>query len=81
MVPIEDFVNKPFKVLIGTDHGGFEIKQNLVSHLQSKGVDVEDLGPYAHDPADDYPDFANAVAGRQQGWLRFAVGCLRCAFE
>ncbi len=64
MVPIEDFVNKPFKVLIGTDHGGFEIKKNLVSHLQRKGVDVEDLGPYAHDPADDYPDFANAVAGR-----------------
>ncbi|MFM1548095.1 MAG: serine hydroxymethyltransferase [Lentisphaeria bacterium] len=61
---IEDFVGKPFTVLIATDHGGFELKQELTEYLRASGVDYEDLGPHEHDPADDYPDYASVLAQR-----------------
>jgi glycine hydroxymethyltransferase len=59
-----DFVGKPFTVLLGTDHGGFELKQQLATHLQGKGIPFEDIGPHEHDPADDYPDYASILAER-----------------
>ena len=61
---IEDFVGKPFTVLIATDHGGFELKQQLTEHLRANCVDYEDLGPHEHDPTDDYPDYASVLAQR-----------------
>ena len=61
---IEDFVGKPFTVLVATDHGGFELKQQLTEHLRANCVDYEDLGPHEHDPADDYPDYASVLAQR-----------------
>jgi len=54
------------RIAIAADHGGFEFKQRLTSHLESRGHEVIDFGPEAFDPADDYPDFgipaARAVA-------------------
>ncbi|MCA9319677.1 MAG: ribose 5-phosphate isomerase B [Planctomycetes bacterium] len=49
-------------VAIASDHGGFEMKQALVSFLRDQaGIECEDLG--CHGPeAVDYPDFAAAVA-------------------
>jgi ribose 5-phosphate isomerase B len=51
---------------IATDHGGFGLKMQLVSRLQSAGHAVEDFGAYHLIPDDDYPDFiiplAQAVA-------------------
>lgn len=49
------------KVFIAADHGGFELKSQLVAQLKSE-FDVEDLGANEHDPKDDYPQFAFAVA-------------------
>ena len=53
-------------IYIASDHAGFELKNALCRHLAASGRDVEDLGPYAYDPEDDYPDFilpaAEAVA-------------------
>lgn len=49
------------KIAIGSDHGGFEMKESLKAALAEKGVTVEDLGCHSKDPA-DYPDFAKAVA-------------------
>lgn len=49
-------------IFIGTDHRGFELKNQLVEYLQNKNIRVEDLGNYEHDPEDDYPDFAKKVA-------------------
>ena len=37
------------RVVIGADHGGFELKQVLVTFLKSRGVDVLDVG--THDTA------------------------------
>ncbi len=45
------------KVVIGSDHGGFELKEVLKKHLTEKGFDVTDVGCY--DTASvDYPDIA-----------------------
>ena len=49
------------KVALGADHGGFALKNELVKRLQGK-YEVLDLGAHELDPADDYPDFVNAVA-------------------
>lgn len=49
-------------IVIGSDHGGFTMKQVLVAWLTSRGETVEDLGPMRLDPEDDYPVIASAVA-------------------
>ena len=48
-------------IAIGADHGGFHLKQSLIEHLQSRGLNVHDCGCTSTD-AVDYPDFAHAVA-------------------
>jgi ribose 5-phosphate isomerase B len=48
-------------VAVGSDHGGFELKEILRDHLESLGFAVLDCGTDSPDPA-DYPDFALAVA-------------------
>lgn len=57
------------RVGIATDHGGFGLKEGLVSHLCAAGYEVVDFGAHADDPYDDYPDFviplAEAVAAGQ----------------
>jgi RpiB/LacA/LacB family sugar-phosphate isomerase len=50
------------KFALGADHGGFELKETLKQHLQSRGLTVSDFGAKTKDPADDYPDFALPVA-------------------
>ena len=49
-------------IAIGADHGGFSLKAELAPWLQSQGYELSDLGAYALEPTDDYPDFAEAVA-------------------
>ena len=45
------------KVAIGSDHGGFELKEVLKKHLEDKGFDVSDVGAYDTNSV-DYPDIA-----------------------
>jgi ribose 5-phosphate isomerase B len=48
-------------IVIGADHGGFELKQKVVEYLKSKpGVVVEDVGILDLFPV-DYPEIAAAV--------------------
>jgi len=47
---------------LGADHGGFELKELLKQHLQAGGLTLADCGAMTKDPADDYPDFAQAAA-------------------
>jgi ribose 5-phosphate isomerase B len=49
------------KIAIGSDHGGFELKSEVIKHLKSKDVDVEDFGTFTKDSC-DYPDIALIVA-------------------
>ncbi len=63
MKAIMDWQGKPdLKVAIGTDHGGFEIKEKLVDVLMGKGCEVIDCGPCCYDAEDDYSDFAGKVS-------------------
>ncbi len=47
-------------IAIGCDHGGFELKQVLIQHLQDKGYEVKDYGTHTPDSV-DYPMIAEAV--------------------
>lgn len=49
------------KIAIGSDHAGFELKQELITYLKSIGANVIDKGCYSAERA-DYPDFGHAVA-------------------
>lgn len=48
-------------IAIGSDHGGFELKQKVVQYLEGKGYEVKDMGCYSKDSC-DYPAFGHAVA-------------------
>ncbi len=51
------------RIVIGADHGGFEIKEVVEKALTAQGIEVEDLG--CHDTESvDYSDYAAAVASR-----------------
>jgi len=45
------------KIILGTDHAGFELKESIKKHLIEKDFVVEDKGAHSLDPDDDYPDF------------------------
>lgn len=47
-------------VVIGSDHGGYDLKAHLVSKLERQGRQVEDLGCHSSESV-DYPDFAEQV--------------------
>jgi ribose 5-phosphate isomerase B len=54
---------------IASDHGGFELKEELVAKLRTAGHAVTDFGALNLNPGDDYPDFvvplSNAVVARE----------------
>jgi len=54
-------MNTSKRIAIGADHGGFNLKTVLISHLQKTGHQVEDFGTSSNE-AVDYPVFARAVA-------------------
>ena len=49
------------KILIASDHAGFELKEKLEQALEKLGYDVDDLGP-ATDASTDYADYAHPLA-------------------
>jgi RpiB/LacA/LacB family sugar-phosphate isomerase len=48
------------RIVLGSDHAGFEMKQDLVAFVAQQGHDVVDVGTDSTAPV-DYPDFAEAV--------------------
>lgn len=49
------------KIVIGSDHAGFELKSVLLDFLKESGYEVNDHGTYSLASV-DYPDFAHKVA-------------------
>ncbi|MBI5632175.1 MAG: ribose 5-phosphate isomerase B [Nitrospirae bacterium] len=49
------------KIAIGSDHGGFHLKQEIISMLRKNRHTVINVGAHNDKPS-DYPDFALAVA-------------------
>lgn len=50
------------RLVVGGDHAGFEMKEELEAWLRATGRELEDVGAHDFEPEDDYPDFAAAVA-------------------
>ena len=50
------------RIVIGSDHAGFDQKQRLARYLAEKGLDVTDVGTGNAEDSVDYPDFALAAA-------------------
>ncbi len=59
---IKDWHGKKLTMAIGTDHGGFEMKNELTSLLSAKNITIIDAGPCCYDAEDDYPDFGVKAA-------------------
>jgi len=49
-------------IAIGSDHAGYELKEEIVKFLQEKGYEVKDFGTSSSSCSVDYPDFALTVA-------------------
>ncbi|MCH3998720.1 MAG: ribose 5-phosphate isomerase B [Lachnospiraceae bacterium] len=48
-------------IAIGSDHGGFALKEAVIKHLQERGIEYRDFGCY-DEKSVDYPKYARAVA-------------------
>lgn len=60
-------------IYIGADHRGFALKAAIAAALKADGHEVVDVGAAMLDPADDYPDFACAVAEKISASSALAV--------
>ena len=49
------------KIVIASDHAGFEYKEALRARLAETGYEVRDFGAFSHEPV-DYPDFIRPAA-------------------
>ncbi len=47
-------------IAIGSDHGGYAVKQEVIKHLEKKGIKYQDFGCYNEDSC-DYPVYAKLV--------------------
>ncbi|MDQ0339402.1 ribose 5-phosphate isomerase B [Caldalkalibacillus uzonensis] len=64
------------KIAIGSDHGGYRLKEEIKSMLTEMGHEVEDFGCHCADSV-DYPDYAGPVAQKVAGG-EFERGILIC---
>ena len=48
-------------IAIGSDHGGFALKQEIIKHLEAAGCACKDYGTYSEESC-DYPVYGEAVA-------------------
>lgn len=48
-------------IAIGSDHGGFALKQEIMKYLEEQGIEYKDYGCYS-DKSCDYPVYGKAVA-------------------
>ncbi|NLN49121.1 MAG: ribose 5-phosphate isomerase B [Clostridiales bacterium] len=64
------------RIAIGSDHGGFRLKKEIIQHLKDKGIEYTDLGTY-DEKSVDYPDFGRAV-GEAVASGKFERGIVIC---
>ena len=48
-------------IALGCDHGGFALKQEVMKHLDKRGLEYKDYGCYSEESC-DYPKYGHAVA-------------------
>ena len=50
------------KIIISSDHAGFELKNGIKNFLEEAGYEVRDMGPFEYRSDDDYPELILPVA-------------------
>ncbi|MGA2222714.1 MAG: RpiB/LacA/LacB family sugar-phosphate isomerase [Verrucomicrobiia bacterium] len=60
--PLTGLTRMPKRIGIAADHGGFELKEQLVGKLREASYEVIDFGDSRPTPDDDYPDFVVPLA-------------------
>ncbi len=63
-------------IAVGSDHGGFELKNAICRHLEDRGMEYKDFGTYSNTSC-DYPDYGKAVA-KAVASGEFEYGILIC---
>lgn len=53
-------------IAVGSDHAGYELKNQLMEHLKNREYEVKDYGTYSEESC-DYPDYAKQVANAVAG--------------
>jgi len=53
--------NMSLPVAVGSDHAGFDYKEEIISYLEANGIRIKDYGAHSRESA-DYPDYAHPVA-------------------
>lgn len=48
-------------IAVGCDHGGFELKEEIIKHLKERNIEYKDFGCYDTNSV-DYPEYAKLVA-------------------
>jgi ribose 5-phosphate isomerase B len=51
------------RIVIGSDHAGFPMKQTLIEHLRAGGHEVDDVGSFDPNPV-DFPDIAKSLTAK-----------------
>jgi len=64
------------KIALGSDHGGLNLKKEIIKHLECKNIEVTDFGTYTEESC-DYPDYALKVA-EEVAAHNFELGILIC---
>ncbi|MFD2239347.1 ribose 5-phosphate isomerase B [Aureimonas populi] len=54
------------KIVIGSDHAGFPMKEGILAFLKEGGHEIEDVGSFDPEPV-DFPDIARLVCARVSG--------------
>ena len=49
-------------IILGADHGGFELKEIIKEYLKEKNIDFYDIGSYELDNLDNFPEIAIPLA-------------------
>lgn len=64
------------KIALGSDHGGYALKQVIMGFLKKHKIGYKDLGSYSPDPV-DYPEIGKKVA-KAVASKKFKFGLLFC---
>ena len=63
-------------IAIGSDHGGYRLKEEIKAHLTKRGLEFEDFGCFSEESC-DYPEIGHAVA-HAIAYGKFERGILIC---
>lgn len=63
-------------IALGSDHGGYALKQEIMKHLEERRIEYKDYGCYS-EASCDYPEYAHAV-GKAVASKECELGILIC---